>query len=143
MKNLNEYINEGLIKRHAGVDVKAKIEAWLNEHRVVGYIINDDLTIDVSVGVDLRNYTEKQLPDYIQFGKVAGYFDFGKSRNLESLKGCPKAVGGCFGCYECSSLKSLEGVPRKVGGSFNCIGCKGDFTPQDVKKVCKVKIIYC
>ena len=26
MKNLNEYLSEGLIKRQAGVDIKSKIE---------------------------------------------------------------------------------------------------------------------
>lgn len=28
MKNLNEYLNEGLIRRQAGMDMKAKIGEW-------------------------------------------------------------------------------------------------------------------
>lgn len=46
MKNIKEYLNEGLIKRQAGMDMRAKIENWLKEHRIENYIINDDLTID-------------------------------------------------------------------------------------------------
>ena len=46
MKSIKKYLNEGLIKRQAGMDLRAKIEAWLKEHGIENYIINDDLTID-------------------------------------------------------------------------------------------------
>lgn len=161
MKKLNEYLNEGLIRRQAGIDMKAKIEQWLNEHRVVGYIINDDLTIDTLGSVSLSGYKEKQLPDYIQFSKVFGYFECSNCKNLESLKGCPKEFCKIFSCENCPKLKSLEGAPQEVDGYFDCSGCDNltsltgapqevggtffctrcgeKFTEDDVKKLCKVK----
>ena len=68
MKTLKEkLVQEGLIKRQAGMDIKIKIEEWLKEHNIGGYTINDDLTIDAELIVNLRNYPDKELPEYIQF----------------------------------------------------------------------------
>lgn len=161
MKNIKEYLNEGLIKRQAGMDMRTKIEAWLKEYNIRNYTINDDLTIDVKGHVVLEGYTEKHLPDYIQFGKVVGFFTINESPNLETLKGCPKEVGIDFYCYNCKNLESLKGSPKIVGGNFSCrkcskleslencpkeVGrdfvcsnCGKQFTEDDVKKVCKVK----
>lgn len=125
------------------------------------YTINKDLSIDVEGTVNLTGYTDKKLPDYIQFRKITENFYFENSPNLESLKGCPKEVGGDFCCFRCSNLKSLEGCPKEVGGyfwcnncsnlkslegcpkevgkGFWCYGCSKQFTEDDVKKICKVK----
>lgn len=162
MKSIKEYLNEGLIKRQAGMDMRAKIEEWLESQKILNYTLNDDLTIDVKGSVYLsRTYREKQLPDYIQFGIVNSSFDLSQCRTIESLKGCPKEVGGDFDCQGCFGLKSLEGAPQKVsgsfhcsyctnltslkgapqevGGSFNCYDCGKEFTEDDVKKVSNVK----
>ena len=69
MKTIKEYMNEGLIRRQAGADVRTNIENWLDKHKITNYTINKDLTIDVDGDVDLRYHTGKRLPDYIQFGK--------------------------------------------------------------------------
>ena len=160
MKTIKEYLNEGLIKRQAGVDMKAKIEAWLNEHKIKYYTINDDLTIDVKVHVNLSKYTEKQLPDFIQFRtvdhefriegspnletlrgcpyEVGDFFDCGECPNLKSLEGAPQKVVGSFWCNDCPKLESLEGAPQKVAGSFNCYRCGREFYESDVERVSKV-----
>jgi hypothetical protein len=97
MKSLKEkLVQEGLIKRQVGVDVKVKIEEWLNKYYITNYTINPDLTIDVNGNVNLRNYKEKQLPDYIQFGIVTGVFSCSENNVIESLKGAPKEVRGDF-----------------------------------------------
>ena len=150
MKTIKEYLNEGLIKRQAGMDMKSKIEAWLNEHNIKDYIINDDLTIDYHPEVlrgskdkfymvNLKNYNETELPDYIQFGEVGGTFLISHSpitslrgfpkkclrlglcscRKITSLKGCPDVVEDIDVSY-CSDLTSLEGLPEKITGSFTC-----------------------
>ena len=124
MKSLKEtLVQEGLIKRQAGMDIRAKIEAWLKEHNIKNYTINDDLTIDVNGYVSLGKYAEKQLPDYIQFGKVTVGFDYSGCPKLESLRGVPERVGGYFDCGDCPKLESLEGAPQYVGGSFHCNNC--------------------
>ena len=124
MKSLKEtLVQEGLIKRQAGMDMRAKIEAWLASRGIRKYTINDDLTIDIKGDVYLNHYKEKQLPDYIQIRKVTGYFDINNSSNLETLKGCPQEVGGSFDCSECPKLESLEYAPQKVGRSFDCCEC--------------------
>ena len=84
--------------------MRPNVEKWLKEHRIKNYTINDDLTIDVKGGVHLYGYKEKQLPEYIQFGRVDRSFNIGAS-NLTTLVGCPQYVGGDF--YYCSCNKKI------------------------------------
>jgi hypothetical protein len=75
MKTLKDYIvTENNFFKNLGVG-KARIENWLNEYNIINYTINNDLTIDVNGVVYLSTYKEEQLPEYIQFGNVTGYFN--------------------------------------------------------------------
>ena len=182
MKSLKEILMEGFLRKNLGLGHEELIKKWLDEHRITNYTINSDWTIDIEGSVNLMGYAEKQLPDYIQFGKVTGYFRYNECENLKSLNGCPKEVGKSFNCSYCPKLESLEGAPQKVGTYFNCSECSnlkslqggpqevrdfnckncpnlkslkgapqkvggyfkcveygGQFTKDDVKKVCKVK----
>jgi hypothetical protein len=139
MKTIKEYLNEGLIRRQAGMDMRTKIEAWLKKYDIRNYIINDDLTIDVNEDVNLIRYPEEKLPEYIRFRKVREDFSISKSPELDSLEGCPEEVGGSFWCNGCPKLKSLERCPKKVGSCFYCFKCGERFTEDGVKKACRVK----
>ena len=154
-------IKEGFLRKNLGLGKETLIKNWLEKYRIKNYTINDDWTIDIGGYIDLEHYTEKQLPDYIRFGTLVGFFVISKSPNLESLEGCPKEVCGDFYCYNCNNLESLKGCPNKVSGNFSCRRCskleslKGApkevggyfdcrecgrrFTKQDVKKVSEVK----
>ena len=141
MKQLKDYIvNENNFFKNLGIGKMALIKKWLDEHKITNYNINDDFTIDVKGTVHLNEYPEKELPDYIQFRKVKDFFYIYECPNLESLEGCPQEVGGSFYCNDCPNLKSLKGCPQKVGSSFYCWDCGKQFTEDDVKKVCKVKM---
>src|SRR3990167_4307054 len=94
---------------------KQQIENWLKEVGIVGYTINNDLTVDVSGSVDISNLKLKNIP--IQFGKVGDFYCY--NNQLTSLKGAPKEVGGCFSCSD-NQLASLKGAPKEVGGYFYC-----------------------
>lgn len=118
MKTLKEDFFDNL-----GIGEESLIKEWLNQYKIKNYTINDDFTIDVKGDVYLIEYKEKQLPDYIQFGKVAGNFNIMLSRSLETLKGAPQEVGRHFYCSFCEKLKSLDGCPRQIGGDFECWGC--------------------
>lgn len=72
--------------------------------------------------------------------EVGESFYCDECKNLKSLKGGPQKVGKDFDCGYCKNLKSLEGCPKEVGGSFYCDICGVDFTKDDVKKVCNVKV---
>jgi hypothetical protein len=86
------------------------IEKWLKKHRVIDYVINDDLTIDVNNTVNLANHGLKKIP--VQFNVVKG--DFNVSHNkLKTLQGSPKEVYGHFIC-EYNELTNLEGVTPKL-----------------------------
>jgi hypothetical protein len=63
MRVIKDILNEGLIKRQAGVDMEAKIEAWLKENKIDGYTINRDLTVDVDT--DQKISIKGDLPEYI------------------------------------------------------------------------------
>lgn len=124
MKQLKEYIlTENNFFKNLGIGMVARIEKWLNENYIRNYTINDDLTIDVKGDVDLHRYGERELPEYIQFGKIKGSFDIYSSPYLISLRGCPREVGVDFSCSECGNLTSLEGCPQIVRGSFFCNYC--------------------
>jgi len=119
------------------VGKKALITNWLDEMHVPNYTINDDYTIDIhnNTSVDLDNKNLKELPYFIQFNHVNGYFEIGNNK-LTSLRGCPKTVTGYFSC-EGNQLTSLEGCPTKVDGEFWCNDNKIEFSIYDVKKYCK------
>lgn len=94
------------------------IKAWLEEHGIKNYTINNKGEIDVDGDIELTYMNIKEFPSFIQFGTVKGNFDC-KHNNLTSLKGVPREVKGDFDCA-CNDLTSLEGAPEKVGRSFDC-----------------------
>ena len=151
MRNIKEYLNEGLIKRHAGADIKDKIRDWVDKYCKIRYeywnkdgvVINDDLTIDITNCEYITvtdQWKEKKLPDYIQFGYVNGDF-FITCDHLETLRGCPREVEGNFSCSFCGKLKNLEGAPKQVRLNFNCNYCTSleNFVggPEEVGQVFK------
>ena len=113
MKSLYESI---LSSTNAG---KASIiKAWLDEHNIKNYTINDKGEIDVDGNVNLINCGLREFPSYIQFGTVKGNF-FCNNNYITTLKGAPKKVGGDFECSY-SELTTLKGAPKEVGGDFEC-----------------------
>ena len=94
------------------------IEEWLKRYNIKNYTIKDNFEIDVDgyVNLYMRNITE--LPSYIQFGIVKGYF-LCEECGLISLRGCPKKVEEYFNCSN-NKLTSLEGGPVEVGEYFDC-----------------------
>ena len=57
------------------------------------------------------------------FGTVYGDFDCDSCKELISLEGAPKEVGGSFWTYSCPNLTSLKGAPEKVDDDFTCGNC--------------------
>ena len=138
-------LKESILNRasHSGEGFKTQrretIEKWLIEQDIKKYTIRDDFTIDVSGNVNLELKDIVELPEYIQFGTVNGYFtcsfnqlttlrgvprivrdSFDCSFNdLDSLEGAPERVDGNFHCNN-NHLTSLKGAPKKVGGNFDC-----------------------
>ncbi len=99
---------------------REETKAWLDAMRVKGYTIRDDLTVDVSGGVDIGDRKLKDSPSLpVQFGVVTG--DFRCSNNsLTSLVGAPLE---CMAFY-CTNnqLTSLNGSPAVCDdfyGGFN------------------------
>ena len=121
MKTLKEYtkqqaeINEGLIRRQAGMGMEAKIEAWIDDMRdrnildfIGEYSINDDMTIACNHHIYFMDYKEEQLPDYIQFGEVKSFI-VEDCPKLKSLRGFPKSCSGKISIDGCHQLETLEG----------------------------------
>ena len=103
-----------------GIGKVAKIEEWLKKYKIKNYTINSDFTIDVNGDVDLEKYTDKELPEYIQFNYVKTFYI--SHSNIISLRGCPKECKEDFRCSDCEKLISLEGAPEKCE-EFDCMGC--------------------
>lgn len=111
MKNLKDYIvSENNFFKNLGVGQVSLIKKWLSENYIRNYIINDDMTIDVNEDVDIYQYKDNELPDYIQFGTINGDFTISKS-NISTLRGCPHTVNGWFYCQDNNNLKNLDYGP--------------------------------
>ena len=103
-ENLNFERGSGDKLNNLGIGKIVRIENWLKEMEIVsrdiskdyGYIINDDLTIDIhNLYIYRKNIIE--LPDFIQFRNATGYCNI-----------------------QCNMLKSLKGFPIRVEENFDC-----------------------
>ena len=79
--------------------------------------------------VNLMDFPEKQLPDFIQFKQVGGNFLCAYS-HLTSTKGFPRVVDLSFDCSS-SALTSLEGMPKIINRDFICR--EMPFTEEDIR----------
>ena len=116
--------------------IKADIEAWCDEMDINNYIINSQGEIDVRGNLMLQYRLFGELP--YKFGQVYGIFILDNCNNLISLKNCPHTTYS-FSCGDCPQLDSLKGCPKYVGGDFWCNNCKGKFTIEEVRSLCNVK----
>jgi hypothetical protein len=96
-----------------------EIKAWLDDNGVKNYTINKDLTVDVKGSITI-NIDESELP--VQFNTVNGYFSIANSKNLKSLKGCPKNLEASFSADN-TPITNCEGI-GKVGGMISLKKCK-------------------
>ncbi|MEE0921721.1 MAG: hypothetical protein U0L47_04425 [Paludibacteraceae bacterium] len=119
-----------------------KVEDWLTENLRLQpndyelLLIKDnggkELVFEIDVfcrDVNLMDFPEKQLPDFIQFKQVGGNFLCAYS-HLTSTKGFPRVVDLSFDCSS-SALTSLEGMPKIINRDFICRGMP--FTEEDIR----------
>ena len=85
--------------------------------------------------VNLNDYPNEQLPDYIQFGEIVGGNFLCAYSKLTSTKGFPRMVGLTFDC-SFSQLTSLDGMPKTVDRDFICLGMP--FTEEQIRTATKV-----
>lgn len=131
MKTLYESLLDDLdtLSDKADESLLDSMKNWINSnYHVVGLKISENTTEDGKLIVnctraDANKYVKSLTNGMFVWGEVADYFYCAQCRNLTSLEGAPKKVGGTFDCCLCPSLKSLEGAPEKVGGDFICHTC--------------------
>lgn len=150
MKNLKEYINEGIFDTDENINnvdesIKDQIERFLKDNfdGASSCKISDKPSTDggkyevSSIGnVEVKKTNITSLTnDMFIWTEVAGDFYCHSCHSLTSLKGAPKEVGGRFDCSNCTSLTSLKGAPKRVK-YFDCSGCKSlkslDGAPKEV-----------
>ena len=112
-----------------------RIKSWLDAMVIGNYIINKDLTVDVSGSVSISTHAISELP--IQFNIVKGTFNISMCLNLITLKGCPIKCDNFFCCNN-PKLDSLEGCPSSVWG-FNCWNNLKEFTTDDINMHCAIE----
>lgn len=148
MKNIKEYLSEGLIRKQMGGDqaLREQIIGWLKEnclfvssnalrpHFDEDLIeIHDDYKIDVYANVYVKNISITELPQFIQFGSVHGHFSYYSNKKLKSLRGCPEWILKDFRVHD-AKITSLKHSPEYVGGVFDCYGCKNLKNIDDLPK---------
>ena len=131
-------------KSTMGIGRKNMIENWLKEQELYEICtVNEDLTIDSTNIVKIKELEDGKLPEFIQFNVVRGGFSV-ENKGLTTLRGCPKKVlesEDYKGNFKCGSnqLTSLEHSPKLVEGNYLCNNNPGKFKRADVTKLCKVK----
>ena len=85
--------------------------------------------------VNLNDYPNEQLPDYIQFGEIVGGNFLCAYSKLTTTKGFPRMVGLTFDC-SFSQLTSLDGMPKIVDRDFICLGMP--FTEEQIRATTEV-----
>ena len=85
--------------------------------------------------VNLNDYPNEQLPDYIQFGEIVGGNFLCAYSKLTTAKGFPRMVGLTFDC-SFSQLTSLDGMPKIVDRDFICLGMP--FTEEQIRATTEV-----
>jgi hypothetical protein len=88
---------------------------------ITDYIINDDMSIDVTHSIRFNGEKDNfakftQLP--LKFNKANASFAC-LNNGLQALKGCPKIINGYFNCGK-NNLTSLKYHPSVVGGIIAC-----------------------
>jgi hypothetical protein len=120
-----------------GVGQRSLITKWLDEMNIEYYAINNDFTIDVVNNISMEFYNIKELPEYINFNFVNGWFDCSET-GLTSLKGFPKHV--TQGVYLSSNnIESLKGLPKLISGNLILTGNSIKFRIKDIHAVSLVK----
>jgi len=121
-----EYIEESFNKtggnklNSLGIGKRMLIQKWIDEHITTpdDCTINNDLTISTTQDINFDHNLNGNLPEYIQFDKVSGYFSVSGNK-MTSLRGCPKFVYSSFYCDD-NDLTTLEYGPSYVGKDIIC-----------------------
>jgi hypothetical protein len=101
--------------------VKKLLKEFFDVHGVIK--VRPSGIVDVAGTVTLKS--DVQLPNNrlpIQFGDVAGSFEFNSYKNLATLEGSPHFVGKTFDC-SVTYVGSLVHAPQKVGGEVDVRFC--------------------
>ena len=149
MKNLKEYIKEGLFDdidkiekvggmEHNAKQLKQEIIDWICNNYISDIypkkkiaksklkIVFGDNGVVVNYDDSLRvsNHDIEHLTNGLfKWGPIPGNFNCQNSSLLKTLEGAPEKVGGGFYCANCASLETLEGAPKEVDKNFSCQAC--------------------
>ena len=96
---------------------KKVTEEWINDnYKVTGKLtISKDFTVNCTGSITVNNKSITSLTyGLFKWGRIAQNFSCNICKNLKTLEGAPKKVGGRFDCYGCTELTSLEGAPKEL-----------------------------
>ena len=97
--------------------------------------INGKYHVSTDAFVVVKNTNIKSLVNDLFVWDTVESFICNHCRNLKSLEGAPKKVGGSFACNYCDSLTNLIGAPEEVF-SFYCNSCKNLKSLEGAPKKC-------
>ena len=158
MKHLKDIVVESFFddelvddSKHLEKTVKEEIKRFLKENYKGGSRCrisrkpNEDgkYVVDCKGVLYVSNLSMERLTtDTFIFGEISDSFNISRTRNLTSLEGAPKKVGGSFYCNDCTSLTSLEGAPEEVEETFSCSWCNSLTNLKGAPKTCHSFLCY-
>ena len=87
--------------------MKDKIIKFMDEYNINNYVINDDMSVDITSDIDLSGNSIIDFP--FKFNKVIGDFDC-SDNNLTSLLNIPNYIGGSCYLFE-NELTHIDFIP--------------------------------
>jgi hypothetical protein len=95
----------------------------------------EGITEKTGFGYGLHISDCRNLKTLIGLPEKARLVNISYCYSLTDLTGSPKEVELDFRLFLCRNLDSLKGAPKKVGGVFCCEKLKRHFTEEEMKKV--------
>lgn len=98
---------------------KEDIKAWLKEHEINNFTIDDNLIVNINQDFILNNFSKISIDEFpIQFGVINGSFEIA-NQNFSHFKNFPKIVKGKFNIYN-NNFENLKGMPIFIKEDFVC-----------------------
>ena len=141
MKNLIEYIEEGLLKgQETTLDSGESTSIEVQRQEVIDFIKDNYYgvnTYDISKkpnkdglfeifthnDITVKNHNITALTNGKFIFTYTGNFSIDLCKKLKSLDGCPEEMAGVFSAYQNYDLESLKGGPRIVGRTYMVYEC--------------------
>ena len=115
-------VKEFILSNYKFLDAPMLNQRMLDEAIFIAPGEGDKFAVSCKKGLELKEDAKSLTNDQFEWDTIDGSFLI-RSKNITSLKGCPKVINGQFSIFNAQSLKTLEYFPTFVKYDIRIIGC--------------------